>query len=149
MLVSSLSEAMDVIRGLEAGADNFLTKPYDEHHLVGRVRAILDNRAIRLGRKLSVGIEVVFLGKRFTITSEKEQILDLLMSTFEDTVRANRELQKHRSELGAAKEKLEEYALAPREPRSRLRREVRDAFGKRKQRNLALRQRGRDPRSQS
>ncbi len=111
MLVSSLSEAMDVIRGLEAGADNFLTKPYDEHHIVGRVRAILDNRALRLGRKLSVGIEVVFLGKRFTITSEKEQILDLLMSTFEDTVRANRELQKHRSELAAAKEKLEEYAL--------------------------------------
>jgi PAS domain S-box-containing protein len=111
MLVSSLSEAMDVIRGLEAGADNFLTKPYDEHHLVDRCRAILDNRALRSGRKLTVGIEVVFLGKRFTITSEKEQILDLLMSTFEDTVRANRELQKHRSELASAKEKLEEYAL--------------------------------------
>lgn len=111
MLLSSLNEPMDIIRGLECGADNFLTKPYRPDQLVERVRTILENRSLRRASAV-LGIEIMFLGNRFTITSEKEQILDLLISTFEDTVQANRELQRHRSELAAAKLKLEEYARA-------------------------------------
>jgi PAS domain S-box-containing protein len=111
MLLSSLNEPMDIIRGLESGADNFLTKPYKAEQLVARSRTILQNRALRT-RSAVFGVEISFLGKTFTITSEKEQILDLLISTFEDTVQANRELQRHRAELASAKLKLEEYAHA-------------------------------------
>jgi len=111
MLLSSLSEPMDIIRGLECGADNFLTKPYKAEQLLARVGTILQNRSLR-AESAVLGIEIMFLGRRFTITSEKEQILDLLISTFEDTVQANRELQRHRTELAAAKIKLEEYAHA-------------------------------------
>jgi PAS domain S-box-containing protein len=111
MLLSSLNEPMDIIRGLESGADNFLTKPYKPEQLVARTRTILQNRALRT-RSAVFGVEISFLGKNFTITSEKEQILDLLISTFEDTVQANRELQRHRAELATAKLKLEEYAHA-------------------------------------
>ena len=108
VLMSTLSEPMDIIRGLECGADNFLTKPCQPEQIVDRVRTILQNRGLR--RKASLGVEISFLGQRFTITSEKEQILDLLISTFEDTVRANRELQRHEAELALAKIKLEDYA---------------------------------------
>jgi CheY-like chemotaxis protein len=111
MLLSSLNEPMDIIRGLESGADNFLTKPYKPEQLVARARTILENRVLRT-RSAVFGVEISFLGKTFTITSEKEQILDLLISTFEDTVQANRELQRHRAELASAKLKLEEYAHA-------------------------------------
>jgi PAS domain S-box-containing protein len=111
MLLSTLNEPMDIIRGLESGADNFLTKPYKPEQVVSRARTILQNRSLRT-RSAVFGVEISFLGKTFTITSEKEQILDLLISTFEDTVQANRELQRHRSELAAAKIKLEEYAHA-------------------------------------
>jgi PAS domain S-box-containing protein len=111
VLVSTLSEPMDIIRGLECGADNFLTKPYKPEQLLARVQTILQNRSLRASSAV-LGIEIMFLGRRFTITSEKEQILDLLISTFEDTVQANRELQRHRTELAAAKIKLEEYARA-------------------------------------
>lgn len=111
MLLSTLNEPMDIIRGLECGADNFVTKPYKADQIVARTRTILQNRSLR--RKSAVfGVEISFLGRTFTITSEKEQILDLLISTFEDTVQANRELQRHRAELAAAKLKLEEYAHA-------------------------------------
>jgi PAS domain S-box-containing protein len=111
MLLSTLNEPMDIIRGLESGADNFLTKPYRPEQIVNRTRTILQNRSLRT-RSAVFGVEISFLGKTFTITSEKEQILDLLISTFEDTVQANRELQRHRAELAAAKIKLEEYARA-------------------------------------
>src|SRR6186713_2165942 len=88
MLLTSLSDPMDIIRGLECGADNFLTKPYDGTYLIGRVRRLLDNRALRGDRKVSMGVDVLLMGKQFTINSEKEQMLDLLLSTFEEVLRS-------------------------------------------------------------
>jgi len=110
MLLSTLADPMDIIGGLESGADNFVTKPYTPVHLMERVNNVLENRKIRAGGKLRVGVEVMFLGRGFTINSDKEQILDLLMSTFEDIVRTNRDLQKNRAELAAAKLEIEDYA---------------------------------------
>jgi signal transduction histidine kinase len=88
ILLTSLSDPMDIIRGLECGADNFLTKPYDGTYLIGRVRRLLDNRALRGDRKVSMGVDVLLMGKQFTINSEKEQMLDLLLSTFEEVLRS-------------------------------------------------------------
>ena len=109
MLLSTLNEPMDIIRGLECGADNFLTKPCSPELLSARLGSLLSSREMRASRRAALGVEICFLGQRFTINSEKEQILDLLISTFEDTVRANRELQFNRAELAAANGKLEEY----------------------------------------
>ncbi len=107
ILLTSLSDPMDVIQGLECGADNFVTKPYDAAYLVARVNGILENRRLRSEGRLRVGVEVMFLGRTFTITSDKEQILDLLIATFEDTVRKNRELEASQGHLAAALAKLE------------------------------------------
>ena len=49
---------------------------------------MLDNRAARGDRKVSVGVEVILMGRQFTINSEKEQMLDLLLSTFEEVLRS-------------------------------------------------------------
>ena len=110
VLLTTLSEPMDIIRGLECGADNFITKPYDPARLIARINQILLNKELRQKGGLDIGVEIVFLGARFTINSDKEQILDLLLSTFEDTVRANLELHSSRRELAEAKKQLEEYA---------------------------------------
>ncbi len=110
MLLSTLGDPMDIISGLECGADNFLTKPYAAQQLLERVQTVLESRRIRANGKLRVGVEVMFLGRSFTINSDKEQIIDLLMSTFEDIVRTNRDLQKNRAELAAAKLEIEDYA---------------------------------------
>ncbi len=110
VLLTSLSEPMDVIQGLECGADNFIRKPYDTDDLVGRVDRILANARNRQSDRLSIGVNVIFMGNRFTITSERQQILDLLISTFEETVRANQELEQIRSELTAANAEIKRYA---------------------------------------
>ncbi len=110
MLLSTLGDPMDIISGLECGADNFLTKPYASDQLLERVRTVLESRRLRASGKLRVGVEVMFLGRSFAINSDKEQIIDLLMSTFEDIVRTNRDLQKNRAELAAAKLEIEDYA---------------------------------------
>ncbi len=97
ILLTSRSDPIAILRGLECGADNFITKPYEEEFLLERVRHILDSR--KRGRRVQVGVEVTFLGRQFVITSEKEQILDLLVSTFEEVVRSNRELESRTVEL--------------------------------------------------
>jgi signal transduction histidine kinase len=107
ILLTTLSNPMDVIQGLESGADNFVTKPYEPSYLVERVKGILENRRMRAENRLRMGIDVLFLGKKFTITSDKQQILDLLICTFEDTVRKNRELESSQAKLAATLAQLE------------------------------------------
>ena len=41
MFVSAKSEEIDVVLGLELGADDFLRKPFGKHELLARVRALL------------------------------------------------------------------------------------------------------------
>ena len=112
ILLTTLSDPMDIIEGLESGADNFITKPYEPEYLIHRVNNIVKTMSMRAAGKLKVGVEFMFLGKKFVITSEKEQILDLLIATFEDIVRKNQDLRATQAELSAAKEKIEEYARA-------------------------------------
>jgi PAS domain S-box-containing protein len=109
ILLTSLSDPMDIIKGLECGADNFFTKPYDGPVLLKRIRGILDNRRLRSGGMVKVGIEIFFLGRKFLINSDREQILDLLIGTFEDTVRANQQLRAREADLAAANAKIEQY----------------------------------------
>jgi PAS domain S-box-containing protein len=110
ILLSTLSDPMDIIRGLECEADNFITKPYEPEQLIKRIRTVLENRELRSRGKLTFGVEVAFLGKTFIINSAKEQILDLLIATFEDIVRTNRGLEQSKAALAAAKEEIEEHA---------------------------------------
>ena len=44
MFVSAKSEEIDVVLGLELGADDFLRKPFGKHELLARVRALLRRR---------------------------------------------------------------------------------------------------------
>lgn len=110
LMLSSLNDPMTIIRSLESGADYFLTKPYGPEHLVARIRTALSTSRAREVRGEDGAVEVIFRGKSFRIHSEKEQILDLLLSTFEDIIRTNEELERNRVELARAKRELERHA---------------------------------------
>ena len=90
ILLTSLGKPTDIIRGLECGADCFVNKPYEEDYLLGRVRNVLASRGLRTTQASGDGIEILFMGERFRIGSDKPQILDFLAATFEDFVRASR-----------------------------------------------------------
>jgi two-component system, OmpR family, phosphate regulon response regulator PhoB len=45
LLLTARSEEMDKIQGLDAGADDYITKPFSTQELMARVRAILRRRA--------------------------------------------------------------------------------------------------------
>ncbi|HYO94173.1 MAG TPA: response regulator [Polyangiaceae bacterium] len=99
ILLTSLADPLDIVRGLECGASNFITKPYDADYLVGRIRQLLENRLLRAGNRMNVGVELTLLGNRFVINSEKEQMVDLLISTFEEVLRSRH--REYESKLAA------------------------------------------------
>jgi signal transduction histidine kinase len=108
ILLTSLSDPKDVVRGLECGADYFITKPYDEKMLISRVQAVLSNLELRKTQKMQMGVEILIAGERHFITSDRMQILDFLISTYETAVQQNLELTEARDELNSLNEKLEE-----------------------------------------
>lgn len=93
ILVTSLTDSKDIIRGLECGADNFIRKPYFDDYLLTRIDHVLMNQQLRKGRSIEVGIAIYLGGQKHTINSERQQILDLLISTYEQAVLVNEELQ--------------------------------------------------------
>ncbi|MFA4956237.1 MAG: ATP-binding protein [Candidatus Methanoperedens sp.] len=107
ILLTSLSDSKDVLKGLECGADNFITKPYDEKYIFSRVQYILANRLIRERDKMEMGIKMFFGGQEYYITAARQQILDLLISTYETALQKNIELLKVQDELRLLNEQLE------------------------------------------
>jgi two-component system, sensor histidine kinase and response regulator len=108
ILLTSLSDPEDVIKGLECGADNFITKPYDEDDLVSRIQYTLANCRVREHERTQAGVEVVFAGRTHFITSDRLQILNLLLSTYETAIHKNRQLTQARDELKSLNEELDE-----------------------------------------
>lgn len=108
MLLTSLSDPADVIHGLECGADNFLVKPYNEQYLGSRIAFMLANRNVRDSDSARMGVEIVFGGTKYFITSDRLQILNLLLSTYETAVQKNEELATAQNELRELADSLEE-----------------------------------------
>ena len=86
ILVTTLSDVMDIMRGLECGADNFIRKPYEEKYLLARVNYLLMNQEMRKSQKMQIGMEIHLGGQRHFITAERQQIVDLLISVYEEAV---------------------------------------------------------------
>ncbi len=95
IMVTARSEDMDKVIGLEIGADDYITKPFNKHELVARVRALL-RRAEDWGKapsneepeRLKLGPITLGLAERRVWVSETElalthtefDLLHLLMS---------------------------------------------------------------------
>ena len=108
ILVTQLFDPQDVIEGLECGADNFIIKPYDNQYLLSRIEIILANRYLQMNEMMNVGIEVFFAGKRHYITSNRLQILNILLSTYEIAIQKNNELIEAKDRLATLNDQMNE-----------------------------------------
>ncbi len=110
ILLTTLSDPLNVINGLKCGADSFVVKPYNKDFLLERIRYILTNRSLRQEEANAPGIEVFFAGKKHVFTSQRSQMLDLLLSTFENAVQKNIELTETNNRLMEAEARLRDQA---------------------------------------
>jgi sigma-B regulation protein RsbU (phosphoserine phosphatase) len=107
VLLSTLSEAVDIIKGLDVGADNYVTKPYDPNYLLARVESLLKGSVAEVGVAADGELPVTLAGQTYRVKAGRRQVLNLLVSTFENAVEKNRELHRLNEQLTLAKEKLQ------------------------------------------
>jgi PAS domain S-box-containing protein/diguanylate cyclase (GGDEF)-like protein len=106
ILVTTLSDVMDIMKGLACGADNFIRKPYEDKYLLARVDYLLMNKEMRKGLKMQMGMEIHLGGQKHFITAERQQILDLLISVYEEAVHISEELKLRQRELADSNRSL-------------------------------------------
>jgi len=107
ILLTQLSDPKEIIKGLDVGADNYITKPYDVKHLLSSVEYLLINPITPECSENCIPLEIFFDGKKHLITSERQQILNLLLSTYENAVQQNRALADAQLGLKVLNEQLE------------------------------------------
>ena len=107
ILLSTLSDPIDIIRGLDAGADNYVTKPYEPDYLLGRMQALLATPLAESEEAAAATLEVSLAGQKFQVKAGRQQVLNLLVSTFENAVSKNQELVVANQELSVARDSLQ------------------------------------------
>jgi len=107
ILLTSLSDPGDVLKGLECGADSYITKPFDEDHLIGIIPRIIADNAARDRDRHYVKLAVPGPEGQRVISADPHQMLTLMLSSYEAAVIRNKELIKAEGDLRALNENLE------------------------------------------
>ena len=87
LILTALDAVADKVAGLDAGADDYLTKPFSFLELLARVRALLRRGTVEPQVKLQVGDVVIDLtahrasraGKSLQLTNKEFALLEFLM----------------------------------------------------------------------
>lgn len=101
LMLTSRAESIDKVTGLGLGADDYLTKPFDPHELVARIRALLrragknggPGNEIKVG-DLSVNLhsrEVVVNGQAIQLTQTEFEVISYMAQ--------NRDRVMHRDQI--------------------------------------------------
>jgi len=106
ILLTSLSDLKDVMKGLECGADSFFVKPYTENLLISRIDYFIQNSELRKNLTANSDLEVLFANQKYLISSSRQQIMDILLATYENSILKNNELIDSNRNLKLAQDKL-------------------------------------------
>ena len=89
LMLTALDSVPDRVAGLEAGADDYLTKPFATEELIARIQALLRRARPEQARVITLSFSDVALntgtweasraGRRLTLTSKEFRILEALM----------------------------------------------------------------------
>ena len=107
ILLTTLSHTGDILRGLEAGADSYISKPCDGKMLLTRIQTVATSSLLEMESGPKKKLEVILGRNRYLLDAGRQQILQFLLSTYQDAILQNRRLEKMREKLVMLNEKLE------------------------------------------
>ena len=93
ILMTTLADPREVIKALGSKADNFITKPCNAETLPSRIKHVLANQALRQNAPKDGSVEILYEWEKHRFASDPAQILDLLLSTFDNAIQKNLELE--------------------------------------------------------
>jgi len=106
ILLTSLTKPQDLIRGLSAKADFFLTKPVVEEYLFRQISLLLSKPpSLDICEENPLDVEIE--GIIYQVTASRGQILKLLLATYENALNQNRALLETQFELQVKSQRLQ------------------------------------------
>lgn len=102
LMLTALGETDDVVDGLDSGADDYLSKPFEFKELLARIRSLTKRQPRQLDTQLRIGDlvmdinkkSVVRAGKNIDLTSKEFSLLEYLLRN-QGRVVPRAELAKH------------------------------------------------------
>ncbi|HEX8551223.1 MAG TPA: diguanylate cyclase [Abditibacteriaceae bacterium] len=124
LLLTTLGDPIDIVRGLQAGADYYVTKPYDPDYLQNTVAQIVGQQSAGIFKQHDPREELEFdlSGQHHRVSAGRRQMLNLLLSTYTNAVLQNRVLMQTQHELRTVNSQL----VAQREQIEAQQRELRE-----------------------
>ena len=106
ILLTSLSEPKDIMKGLESGADSFLVKPYNDEILHNRIQYFIQNAHLRKEQTENIQMDILYANQKYSIHSSPRQIMDVLLSTYENSILKYQEINENNKNLKVSMDKL-------------------------------------------
>jgi len=125
IMLTARTSALDIMSGLECGADNFIPKSFDDEYLLERISRIFMHLEHRKRERLDMEVALTLGEKKITVTVDRQQIIELLFSTLEELSRSHDQLTRANRELRKAKAETERASHAKSQFLSRVSHEFR------------------------
>lgn len=93
ILLTSLTDPMDVIKGIACGADSFLTKPCEINFLMSTMHDVAQNKQTQTQKVTGQPLAFFYNGKYHSLQIDQVQITNLLLSTYLNAIQKNNELE--------------------------------------------------------
>jgi signal transduction histidine kinase len=120
ILLTTLSEPKDVLKGIQCGADSFVVKPYDENVLISRIEHLLASLPLKTTAPAGSNTEIVYDGQSYSIDTTRAHSVELLLSTYEVAVQRNNQLEEVQQQLQRQTEDLRKALVEATESHERL-----------------------------
>lgn len=108
LLLTYLTRPEDVVRSLDTRVDGYITKPYDESFLLGKIESLLKQPDYPKTDEIHKEFTFTYKGKNYIIAASRYQILNLLLSAYEHLIEQNSKFLQIEVELKKMNEQLEE-----------------------------------------
>ena len=106
ILLTMLTDTKDVIHGLNAGADYYVTKPFNEQYLLSRINTALKDPPKHGEETFEMKLNIE--GEKYPVSAGHQQIMNLFISIYENAALKNSELLFAQEQLSILNKSLEE-----------------------------------------
>ncbi|MDO9550342.1 MAG: PAS domain S-box protein [Methanoregula sp.] len=108
ILVTQLFDPADLVKGLEAGANNIIIKPFESNHVISRITSTLQSPAYPDSGDASAALEVSLNGSTHLIPASQFRTPAILLSSYDLAIKKNADLQEANERLAVMNENLQQ-----------------------------------------